>query len=176
MNDQLGLSSPPVWNFYDGGDAPDGAFMGWLFGGTMQLTGRIPLPRTLPAGTYNTFIKVISYSGDVGRITVHLGSANTEVSTINRDWNRYWCDPARITATAAFSYVNITLRKTIAPAETQKYLVRGIYITPNLNENFDLYGVDRIVDYTVPAVMDDSPAVKGNLLQNGGFEVRSVLL
>lgn len=170
MGRDLGLTGQTNWNDYDGGDAPEGAYMGWLIAGTTNLSGTVPLGRTLPTGTYYVMVKLTDYMGSPGQVEIQLGGGRSTGVAQNSDWNKYWTLPAIIQTTQPTTQVVINLIKTIASTDVQKYLVRGIYITTNANENVPLYGYDRIVDYTYPAVMATSPARKGNLLPDGSFE------
>lgn len=170
MGNGLALNGQSGWNYYNAGDAPEGAYMGWMYSGTSKLQGTVPLQRNLSPGKYYIFLKVIDYMGK-GKINVSIGGANGEISTSNDDWNKYWTAPLSLDVTSTSSSVDVTLIKTTAAVtETQKYMLRGIYITSNANENIQSGGYDRIVDLQYPTVMDDSPANKGNMVPNGSFE------
>src|SRR5262249_105880 len=49
MGGALGLEGQPSWFYYNGADAPGGAYMGWLYQ-AQTLTGSIRLPRQLTTG------------------------------------------------------------------------------------------------------------------------------
>jgi len=63
MNDDLPLASQSNWKYYNAGDAPDGAYMGWLFSGVGYLDGNISLGKSLTPGKYYIFVKIIDYMG-----------------------------------------------------------------------------------------------------------------
>src|SRR5712671_4500199 len=60
MSTALGLQDQPNWSFYNGPDAPAGAYMGWLLQ-AQTLTGTVHLPRQLAPGRYYIFFDGISY-------------------------------------------------------------------------------------------------------------------
>lgn len=170
MSTNLGLPDSADWRPYNGGDAPEGAYMGWIWAGKASLLGTLSLGRTLPVGTYYVMTKLIDYNGKPGQVEIQLGGGKGSVSTFNDDWNKHWTLPAVIQTTEPADHLVINLIKTLSATNVQKYLVRGVYVTTNANENVPLYGFDRIVDYAYPAAMDSSPPVKGNLLPDGSFE------
>src|SRR5207237_199557 len=49
MSTALNMAGQPNWYFYNGSDAPEGAYNGWLFQ-AQTLTGTIQLPQQLPPG------------------------------------------------------------------------------------------------------------------------------
>ena len=100
-----------------------------------------------------------------------MGGGAGFVEPINRDENRYWTGPALINTVEPTNQIRVTLVKTIAASNIQKYLILGVYVTPNPNENFPLYGYDRIMNFTYPTAMDNGPPVKGNMIENSSFEV-----
>ena len=169
LNGRLGLTGQSNWNYYNGGDAPEGSYMGWLYSGTTNLTGSVPLGRTLAPGNYYIFLKVIDYM-EGGAINVSLGQTSTTLRPDNGDWNKYWTGPALVPLERGSSNLTINLLKTIASTSTQKYLIRGVYVTTNAHENVPLYGYDRVVDYTYPTSMYETPDRKGNVIPDGSFE------
>jgi hypothetical protein len=50
MANNLALTGQANWNYYNGGDAPEGAVMGWMYSGVTALDANIPLNRSLPPG------------------------------------------------------------------------------------------------------------------------------
>lgn len=160
------------WSWYNSGDALEGAYMGWMYSGTMSLAGTVALGVSLPAGTYYVMAKIYDYDGSsAGKITFTMaGVSSAQVTTNNYDWNRRWTNPVQIITAGSDTNLVVTLIKTVPAASTQKYLLCGVYITTNAYENVVDYGYDFIKDWTYPSVMDDSPAIKGNLIQNSSFE------
>ncbi|GEM_PF-2230888 len=165
----LALLGQTNWNFYNAGDAPEGAYMGWLYPPTTSTVGVVNLNRTLPPGNYYLLLKVIDYMGP-GRIVATAGGASAAVFPNNDDWNKYWTDPVLLRCDRAFTNLTINLLKTIPNTNTQKYLLRGLYLTTNASENVPLYGFDRIVDWTYPAALSTNAPVKGNLIADASFE------
>lgn len=171
MAGDLALTNQANWRFYDGGDAPEGGYMGWLWAGATNLSGTVSLGRTLPAGTYYVMVKVGDYMGNPGQLQVRLGGGQAELTADNNDWNKHWTLPGIIQAPQPADRLDITLVKTIVATNVQKYLIRGVYITTNANENVPLYGYDRIVNWEYPTASNAPSPSRGNLFQNSSFEV-----
>jgi hypothetical protein len=167
MSKNLSLEGQNNWNYYDGGDSPAGAYMGWLKANQTSLKGTIDLGKTLQPGNYYVAVKVLEYMGGTIELSM-VGSAVT-FQPNRRDFNGQWNLPVNIEITSATDNLVIKLLKTISLNGVQKYLIRGIYITSNPNEIVDRN--DRIVNLDFPSVMDHSPPVKGNILENSSFEV-----
>lgn len=170
LGPNLELTGQPSWIPYNAGDAPEGAFMGWVTSGFAKTEGLVDLKRTLAAGKYYVLIKVIDYFGN-GKIKVAAGGGSATVDTVDRDWNRYWTEPLVIQAGQSFSMLNITLVKTLPITDDQKYLLRGLYITTNPNENVALYGLDRIVNWKYPTATNIPRQTGRNLIENASFEI-----
>lgn len=170
MTNDLGLTEQANWYPYNGGDSPEGGYMGWIFAGATNLTATIPLGRTLGPGSYRVFLKVIDYSGK-GSIEVSLGQNTSTMQTDNRDWNRYWTySSTDVIVGTPTSNLAVNLLKSISVDSDQKYLLIGIYITSNPNENTVLYGEDRMASWNYPTATVAS-TTSGNLIDNSSFEV-----
>jgi hypothetical protein len=170
LGPDLALSGQTNWYAYNGVDAPEGAYMGWLFAGTTNLAGTIDLQRSFPPAKYYVMLKVIDYTGG-GKISIAAGGGSATTGTTNDDWNKYWTLPVSIQASHAFSGLTVTLLKTMAATNVQKYLLRGLYITTNANENVPLYGEDRIANWAYPVGTNTGSTSPANLIENGSFEV-----
>lgn len=170
MSTSLGLPDSRSWRPYNGGDAPEGGYMGWLWNGSASLSGSIPLGRTLSPGTYFVMAKLIDYDGKPGRISFQLGDSTGSTVVENRDWNKYWTTPTRLQTTSATDSLTLNLLRTASSTVDQKYLVLGVYITTNANENVPLYGFDRIVNYTHSTNNSPSLFRSGNILPDASFE------
>lgn len=169
LGPDLALTGQTNWFPYSGTDTAEPAFMGWIFPGATSTAGIVNLNRTLAPGTYYVMLKIIDYSGG-GRVSVSGGNGSALVNPTNADWNAYWTTPVSFLAAQSFSSLSINLLKTIATAGSQQYLLRGLYITTNANENVPIYGEDRIVNWTYPATTNNTPPTPGNVLENGSFE------
>jgi hypothetical protein len=169
MANDLSLAGQPGWNYYNGGDAPEGAYMGWMYSGTTELAGQLRLPKPLSPGRYYGFVKLIAYSTG-GRITFGTSASSGSVDTLNDDWNKYWTTRVTFDVSASTDTLTLRLIKTDPVTSTQKYLVRGIYITTNATEDLTQYGADRIAIYQPNQALDSSPEIKGNLLPDASFE------
>jgi len=156
------------WIFYNGGDAPEGAFMGWMFAGAPSLNGIIRLPKSLAAGKYYVFVKGVAYFSNM-RMNVSLGGSTAVVNLINSDYNKYWTTAGAVDITSPSDTLSIRLLKGGAVSTTEKFLIRGIYIT--LNPSEVVFKDDTVMDLAYPTVMDTTPAVKGNVFENSDFEV-----
>lgn len=171
LGNDLPLAGQTGWTAYEGGDSLEGGYLGTLNAGTTNRAAVISLGRTLPAGRYYVLVKVIDYDSN-GRIeAVVTGDPLVTVDSNDRDWNRYWTVPIPVLAFQQFSELRLNFLKTVALGDPQKYLLRGLYITTNPYENVPLFGFDRIVDYEYPLETNTSESIKGNLIQNGSFEV-----
>jgi hypothetical protein len=168
MNNALKLQNQTGWQWYDGYDAPDGGWLGWLYSGTEKVSGQFSLEPPLNPGTYYVFAKIITYIAS-GKIGITLNSAHGNTSTDDRDYTKAWTEGVPLTISSAASRITITLYKTVPINVDAKYILRGLYITTNPHESFGT-GTDRVIDYTYTDVFDDSPPVKGNIIENSGFD------
>jgi hypothetical protein len=163
---EIFLDGQPNWAFYNGGDAPEGAYMGWVKAGQTSLEGTIDLGQTLQPGTYYVALKVLEYMR--GTIEISLGGGTMSFQPNRRDFNKQWNLPVSIEVSSATNNLVIRLLKTIAVDKVQKYLIRGIYLTPNPYEIVDAN--DLIINLNYPDERDNSPPVKGNIVENSSFE------
>lgn len=162
-------------NFDNGADAPEGGYMCWLYGTSPTVPVRrdtlactVPLPSTLSANTYYIFLYGICYD-NAQTVDVTMGGATSDPITLSdRDANGYWADRITITTTGNATSFDLTLHRNMSGQSDQKYLWRGAYITTNAN--YTMTERSLAVNLTYPTVMDDSAAVKGNLIPNGSFE------
>jgi carbohydrate binding protein with CBM4/9 domain len=130
--------------------------------------GHLHLPKTLAPGRYYVFFRGTAYDSNLS-VQAKIGAAvSTSVVADDRDANGDWTDRAVIDVTASSSDVVVNIIRNPAVAVDQKYLFRGIYITTNDKESVDRYSTALKLIY--PTVMDDSAAVKGNLINDSGFE------
>jgi len=166
MAGALALDGQPNWFYYNGGDAPEGAYMGWL-NQSQQLAGTVHFPQQLSPGRYYAFFYGISYDSNVS-LQASMNGVSTPVVANDRDANGYWTDRAVLDVAASSDTLQIILTRNPAITADQRYLFRGIYITTNDTETVDKNSV--AIKLVYPTVMDDSVPVKGNLIPNGGFE------
>lgn len=175
----IGLDIPledTAWQVYGGDDYPAGAWRGStaMADGTNFPPALITWPSTLPAGTNYFLLKVLDYSGSNG-VWFISGAFSNYVGLNNSDWNKYYCDVVPVNFAVATNFFQ--MRFVHQPgniANDGQVIPIVIYITTNRNENCYAEGgtgYDRVIDYTWPATLDGSAAVKGNLVENGGFEV-----
>jgi hypothetical protein len=158
----------PNWYFYNSGDAPEGAYMGWLFAGTASLTADISLPRNLEAKRYYVFTDGISYNtGTKIQILAGGGASNIDAQD-SRDSNKYWSHRMTIDVTSPTNVLTVKLIKGGDVSTEEKYLFKGLYITDNPNEVVSRD--DIAINLNYPTVMDTSAPVKGNLITNSSFE------
>ena len=163
----LNLTGQTNWYFYNGGDAPEGAYMGWLFQAS-TLSGSVQLPWPLPPGKYYVFFYGISYDNNDTMQAIIGGGTSPSVVLNDRDTNKYWSDRAVVDVSTASSSLQVLLTRNPAVTADQRYLFRGIYITDDSGITMTWDGI--AVNLAYPTVMDDSAPVKGNLVPNGGFE------
>ena len=167
MAGALGLQGQPNWSFYNAGDAPEGAFMGWM-NQAQTLTAVIRLPRQLDPGRYYLFFYGIAYDSNESLYASIGGGTSTSVVLNDRDANRYWTDRAVVDVANASDALQITITRNPSVTRDQRYLFRGLYVTNNSQETVTWDSIAVKLSY--PTVMDDSSAIKGNLVPNGGFE------
>jgi hypothetical protein len=167
MSTALAMQGQNNWFFYNSGDAPEGAYFGWLFQAPTQ-TGNVQLPKQLTPGRYYIFFYGITYDTAL-KIQATIGGGTSTTVTLNdRDANRYWSDRVVVDVASTSNLLQVLLtRDPLNPAD-QRYLFRGMYITDNPDETMTFDG--NAIKLVVPTIMDDTPAVKGNLMPNGGFE------
>lgn len=154
--------------YYDGVDAPEGAFMCWLFGTTASMGISLNLPATLPSNTYYVFFFGICYHNDCTMDLTMGGGSSGAVGLIDDDASKYWSSRATVTTSSPANSMALTLHRNVSGGSDQRFLFRGIYITTNADYTITHDSVAVNLNY--PSVMDDAAAVKGNLIANGGFE------
>src|SRR5712671_5723942 len=91
MSTALALTGQPNWSFYNGGDAPEGAYIGWLLQ-AQTLTGTVDLPRQLAPGRYYVFFYGSSFDANETMKALIGGGTSTIVVMNDRDGNQYWSD------------------------------------------------------------------------------------
>ena len=161
-------SALAYWSYYNGADSPEGGYMGWMFGGVSYLNGQIALSNTLSEGRYYIFIKGIAYFTSMN-MEVSLGGSTSTISLNNSDYNKYWTTAGVVDVMSPTDSLFIRLVKGGNQSATEKFLIRGLYITKNPNEV--VFKDDTVVDLEFPVVMDQSESKKGNVFENGSFEV-----
>src|SRR5206468_11330992 len=106
MAGSLALEGQTNWFYYNGGDAPEGAYMGWLFTApTLSATVRLPTP--LLPGRYYLFFYGISYDSNEPLQASIGGGTSTAVTLNDRDANRYWSDGAMVDVATASDILQI---------------------------------------------------------------------
>jgi hypothetical protein len=168
MAGSLALDGQTNWFYYNSIDAPQGAYMGWLFGEASTVSARLVLPKTLAAGRYYVFFYGIDYDNKKSIQASIGGAASAPVKLEDRDANGYWTDRAVVDVASPSNTVTLTINRNPSLAGDQRYLFQGIYITTNAEQTVSKTGV--AIKLVYPTVMDDSAPVKGNLVRNGGFE------
>ncbi len=171
MSTSLNIEYTTRWRPYDSNDAPEGAYMGWMYAGEASLTGTVTLPQVLQPGRYYIFFKGISYDSNLTVSASIGGGVSTSVVADDSDddnGNKYWTDGAVIDVATASDTLDITLHKAGVLSGVEKLLLRGMYITSDAEETVNRD--DIVVKLTYPTEMDDSDPVKGNLISNGGME------
>ena len=154
------------WEAYDGHDAPEGGFLGWMLPGADSLSARVPLRRTIDPGDYHVFLKAQAYERPVD-VAFSLGGGEATVSR-NKD-DPDWSKPIPITVTSKTDELSLSLRRTGGSDEKAKLLLRGLYLTTDGSEV--VLPSDRVVALDYPDDIDDSSPRPGNLVDNGSFEV-----
>src|SRR5262249_36605538 len=97
------------------------------------------------------------------------GALSTSVVANDRDANRCWTSPAVIDVTTASNVLTLTISRNNSMADVdQRYLFRGLYIT--MDSRATVTWDDTVIDLVYPTAMDNSPATKGNMVPNSGFE------
>jgi hypothetical protein len=165
----LGLTDQPGWwVWYNPVDSPEGAFFGTIYEDQNTLSGTIPFGRTLSPGRYYVACKVLDY-GAGGSLDFNIGGASATAALNSADFNGQWTVPVPIDVSAESTNVQITFRRSNPLGARQVFLLRGLYVTPSQDEL--IFGDDSILNPRYPTQLDTSPARKGNILQNSGFEV-----
>ena len=169
MSTDLGISDSG-WSFNSGSDAPEGAYITVLGDGVTSRSATINLGITLVPGTYKVFAKAIDY-GKHSQIDFSLGGGTASVVTDDRDSNRYWTDGVSINVTSPTDTITLTIVKLKEPDETVRLLLRGLLISPD--QDVTVQTEDVAVKLTIPDPedYDNSPPIKGNLIENSSFEV-----
>ena len=129
----LGLNGQSGWTAYSGSDAPEGAYLGWLFQ-QQTLTGTVHLPKQLAAGRYYIFFYGASYDFNETIQASIGGGTSTSVTLNDRDVTQYWSDRVTVDVATASDTLQVVLTRNPAITSDQKYLFRGMYITDNPND------------------------------------------
>lgn len=164
------------WAYYNGGDAPEGCWRGNVSftGGTNFPYGGITWPSTLPAGTNYFIVKTLDYNGSNG-VWFVVGNYSNYTGVNNDDWNKYYCAPVPVYTEFATNFFQMQfVHQPTNIANSGQQIVLGLYVTTNAYENVfaeDGTGYDYILDYRWNTNLDTSTAVKGNKVENGGFDV-----
>lgn len=170
MSLDLGLTGQSGWQeWFNPTDSPEGTYLGTLLETQTNLTGIIPLGRTLQPGTHYVTFKIYDYKKD-GILDFTIGGVSVQVTNLNAlDFNGAWTVSEPITVTAASSNMQLTVWRTLPEGTRQLYSLFGLYITPSSEEV--VYSDDSIMHVEYPTELATDPARKGNILQNGSFEV-----
>ncbi|HEY5549710.1 MAG TPA: Ig-like domain-containing protein [Candidatus Saccharimonadales bacterium] len=167
MSRSLDIGGQAGWGFYNGGDAPEGAYLGWLTTND-SLDAVVHLPKMIDPGRYYLFFKGISYDTPLNVSASFGASTSTATVTNDRDENKYWTTRSTLDIFLPTDTITLKIEKTQNFAATQKYLFRGLYLTSDSNET--VTRDDIAVDLNYPTQMDESPPTPGNYIYDGSFE------
>lgn len=127
----------------------------------------------LPVGTYNVFLKVSNPGDKASFITAQLGgSSTTPIAMDDRDSNLLWQGPLNITTSVATNKVSFRFDyNSSIGLGAATIIITECYITDDMNEF--VLGSGEIQQLHIPLTSeyDNTPAVKGNQIQNSSFEV-----
>jgi hypothetical protein len=165
MAGALKLGGQAGWAYYNGGDAPEGAYFGRLPGGATSLVATVKLPQPLAAGRYYLFVKGVDYDERKSLRASLGGDASAPVLVDDRDGNGLWSGPAVIDAASPADVLRITLLRNLREG---RFVFKGLYLTRN--DKITVTREDEALTLVRPTVMDDSAPIKGNLVSDGGFE------
>jgi hypothetical protein len=164
----LNLEGQPGWRYYNSGDSPEGGYYGTLPPGSSTLRGTLKLPKPLGPGRYYLFFKGIDYQRKK-TLRAFLGGGVSEAVVLDdRDANGAWTDRAVVDVAAPSDALQVTITRSGDPAEGQRYLFRGLYVTSDARAT--VHRSDVVVKLARPEAMDNTPPTKGNMVGNGGFE------
>jgi hypothetical protein len=166
----LGLAEQPGWYIiYNPFDSPEGGFLGTISEGQSSLNGEVQLGRVLDPGRYYIAWKVVDYNFG-GSLDFSIGGSSTATAVLNSgDVSGQWTVPVAIDVPAAGTTIHMTLRRSLALSYRQIFNLRGLYVTTSSGEV--VFFNDSILNPQYPTQLDPSPARKGNILENSGFEV-----
>src|SRR5262245_6573950 len=117
MASALNLQGQPNWFFYNSGDAPEGAYMGWLFQ-SQTLTDTVQLPRQLAPGRYYVFFYGISYGNNPTIQAMIGGGVSTGVPLIDNDASQYWSEHAVVDVATPSDVLQVVITRNPAiPAD-----------------------------------------------------------
>ena len=169
MAGALGLDGQRGWNYYNSGDAPEGAYIGWLPSGTDVIIATVKLPKQLSSGPHYIFFYGIDYDSKK-TISASIGGAtSTPITLDDRDATGPWSERAVLTVSSPSDTLEVRIRRNPLVQGDQTYLFKGLYITTNAVASVTRDSV--AVNLSYPTTMDDSAPQKGNLIANGSFEV-----
>jgi hypothetical protein len=165
----LGLDNQPGWFvWYNATDSPETAYLATIHENEESVSGIVQLGRTLAPGHYYIAAKVIDYNAG-GTLDFNIGGGLATTPLDSHDFNGQWTLPVAIDVATASTTLQITLHRSNPPGTRQIFLFRGIYITPQQGEI--VFADDSILNPQYPTQLDPTPAHKGNILENSGFEV-----
>lgn len=168
FNTKLGLTGQAGWTpekfeFQD-------SFRGVLLPSQATLNGVIQLEKAIPAGRTHIFVKGYADEGIQLKVMASAGGASSAFVNINNnDGSKLWTTALSIDIPQATDVLTLTLGKQTAYSSAVGYVLRGVYITQNLNEIVDGNGL--IMDPTLVESLIGTPPVPGNILSNSSFEV-----
>lgn len=166
----LGLTGQSGWfEWYNSSDSPETAYLGTILENQTSVSGTVQLGRTVQPGRYYAFWKVLDF-GAGGNLDFTVGGSSVTTTPLNSgDFSGQWTAPVAIDIPAASSSAQITLRRSLPFNLRQIFLLRGIYLTTSQGEV--VFSDDSVFTPVLPTQLDARPSRKGNILQNGGFEV-----
>jgi len=165
----VGLDGQAGWLKYLGGDAPAGGFFAVMGAGVTTAVGTVS-NFSLPPGSYRVWVKCIDY--DIhGNLAVTVGGASVSALTDDRNPDKYWTSLGIVNVASTATSLQIRYTKPNAATPLQRLMLRGIYLTSDVNgvlTSDDFFGTFRA---PLPSEVDNSTPVKGNLLPNSSFEL-----
>ncbi len=156
------------WGWYNGGDNLIGGYM-VNFTSVTSHTATINLGTQLPVGRYNVFIRSMNYLAQYP-ITIRMGGSVGNTVSNGGDWNGYWSEPATIVTSNTSDTIEVTF-STDRAINGRKIIFDGLYITNKSDEFVTKDDVVTELSLSYPVTRDESTPVKGNIIENGGFEV-----
>ncbi len=170
MATNLAMDGQPNWfQWYNPSDSPEGAYLGVILETATSLTGTIPLGRTLAPGRYYVAVKVFAYGANKS-LALRMGGGSGQVTNPSTSsFSGQWTEMVAIDVVDPASSLEIEVYRTLPLGSRQLYLLRGLYIT-SVSDRI-ISGGDSIFNVHYPTQTNSNPVVKGNLIENGSFEV-----
>lgn len=174
MNAALALTGQTGWTFYNGGDAPYGAY--FLNNVVTNTPASITLPSTITPGAYKVFVKVIPYytngvtTSDLFYAEIGGGSSSGSLYGSNPDPLGRWTPSASVTVTSATNKLILAFEKA-GGSHLQKALLMGVLVSDCDQCIVDRNDVLVELPETYPDPVATSQTNGPNLLANSGWEL-----